>query len=75
MRMRQIQPFTGLASAVKTSPIQRASGQAVILATTNTSRETWVPIGTCCHTWRLEPDAFGTASLLRSGLAINRSGK
>jgi acyl carrier protein phosphodiesterase len=75
MRMRQIQPFTGLARAVKTSPIQRASGQAVFLPTTDTSRETWVPIGTCCHTWRLEPDAFGTASLLRSGLAINRSGQ
>ena len=75
MRMRQIQPFTGLANAVKNSPIQRASGQAVFLATTDTSRETWAPIGTCCHTWRLEPDAFGTASLLRSGLAINRSGQ
>jgi acyl carrier protein phosphodiesterase len=75
MRMRQMQPFAGLARAVSNSPIRRAPDRPVFLTTTGTSRETWVPLGKCCRNWRLEPDAASTNSSLRSGLAINRSGQ
>lgn len=75
MRLRQMQPFAGLARAVTNPPIRRAPERPVFLAPTGTSRETWVPIGTCCRNWRLEPDAASTKTPMRSGLAINRSGQ
>lgn len=75
MHMRQIQPFTGLARAVTKRPVQRVPGQAVFLASTADSRETWAPIGACCRSWRLDSGATRKNSPLRSGLAINRSGQ
>lgn len=74
MRMRQMQPYEGLGQALKDFPRQCESDGLVFFAGTRAANgEKFVPIGTCCRTWRLELESANAKSPLRTGLKFKRS--